>query len=563
LNEALRVIRRVAGEALQTDGDTIRIVPGRVVLDLEEEDAALSGGVLLEGFTVPDAPSFEDWVTGERERWRALSLERLVQAAGNAVAEGRLAAGRELAERGVALDPVHEPAVQILIRTLALAGARTSALQAYERFAARLQRDLGAAPATATADLAERIRTDRIVPGAAAAERTMEPAVPLVGAARDCLTSCLSVWRESLEGRPGVAIVRGEAGTGKSRVADEVSARARLDGAVVAVARLVQSDSTADVWAALIRGGLAVAELGGAAPEALAALAAIDPDVGVRFPASRGREPLALTEAIRHAASAVADARPLLLVLDDAHRAEQPLVDALLSVLSRTGSVRLCVLATATTSPTAVALDVLTERVGRDVHGEVTVTRQFDAEDISDLVSWAFPAYDDRQGARLVRRVLADTAGNPFLAVEYVRAVRGGLRVGDADMAAVWPAEMRTLEQTVPADLPETVAAALRLRFTGLSEDAQSVLVAAAVLGEGSACPLLARGADLALDRAEAALDELEWQRWLVSDARGYAFVTRRAREVVLADMVTAGRKRRIRERAASDGATNGTGGLA
>lgn len=51
----------------------------------------------------------------------------------------------------------------------------------------------------------------------------------------------------------------------------------------------------------------------------------------------------------------------------------------------------------------------------------------------------------------------------------------------------------------------------------------------------------------------EQALDELEWERWVVSDPAGYSFVTRLAREVVLSEMVTGGEQRRIRERARID----------
>jgi hypothetical protein len=46
------------------------------------------------------------------------------------------------------------------------------------------------------------------------------------------------------------------------------------------------------------------------------------------------------------------------------------------------------------------------------------------------------------------------------------------------------------------------------------------------------------------------ALDELEWQRWLAADPRGYTFVARLVRDVVGQDMVTPGQRRRLRERA-------------
>jgi hypothetical protein len=44
-----------------------------------------------------------------------------------------------------------------------------------------------------------------------------------------------------------------------------------------------------------------------------------------------------------------------------------------------------------------------------------------------------------------------------------------------------------------------------------------------------------------------AALDELEWGRWLESDARGYGFVARVVGEIVNRDLVTPGQRRRLR----------------
>src|SRR2546425_328312 len=53
----------------------------------------------------------------------------------------------------------------------------------------------------------------------------------------------------------------------------------------------------------------------------------------------------------------------------------------------------------------------------------------------------------------------------------------------------------------------------------------------------------------------DAALDELEWQRWLAAEPRGYALVARIVRDVVERDMVTEGQRQRIL--AAIDGAAH------
>jgi hypothetical protein len=70
------------------------------------------------------------------------------------------------------------------------------------------------------------------------------------------------------------------------------------------------------------------------------------------------------------------------------------------------------------------------------------------------------------------------------------------------------------------------------------------------VLPDRVAESLGGRAVTLATDDVRAALDELEWQRWIASDARGYAFVARIVKDIIAQDMLTPGQKRRILESA-------------
>jgi hypothetical protein len=145
--------------------------------------------------------------------------------------------------------------------------------------------------------------------------------------------------------------------------------------------------------------------------------------------------------------------------------------------------------------------------------------------------------------------VLADSAGLPLFIVELLHAVAGGL-----DLTAVgdgWPAPFRTLDDTRPGDLPDAIVAAIRVGFRRLSANAQRVLATASVLDDRAPADQLACVTQLALETTHAALDELEWGRWLIAEARGYTFVARIVREVIGADMLTPGQRQRIAERAA------------
>ena len=149
---------------------------------------------------------------------------------------------------------------------------------------------------------------------------------------------------------------------------------------------------------------------------------------------------------------------------------------------------------------------------------------------------------------RVVRRVRTDSAGFPLLAVELLSAVAHGLDLEKE--AAAWPEPLRTLSQSFPGDLPDSVVAAVRIGFRRLSPEAQQVLAAAAVMGDRNTEAALGGASGLEPSHVAAALDELEWQRWLEADARGYAFVARVAGQVVARDMVTPGQCARLRARA-------------
>jgi len=96
------------------------------------------------------------------------------------------------------------------------------------------------------------------------------------------------------------------------------------------------------------------------------------------------------------------------------------------------------------------------------------------------------------------------------------------------------------------------VVAAIRIGFRRLSKDAQTALAAASVLGERADAAALGRATGIEGKRLTGALDELEWQRWLAADGRGYSFAARIARDVIARDMLTPGQRQRILDAAAA-----------
>lgn len=550
LNEALRELRRSAGNgAFQSDNTQVRIATDAVQIDtdtLEELAAAgdyagataLVKGEFLEGFSVRGASDFDSWLATEREHWRRRSVDVLVRYAEQLLAAGDLAGALDVARRARLLDWRSEAALRVAMRALALAGDRAGALAMYEDFAAGLQRELAAEPDDEARALADRIRRERAPrrPGPPGVHAAGSTHAPLVGRARE-LKTVVAAWIACRSKRCAtVVIIEGDPGTGKTRLAEELSARARLDGAVVAAVRAVEADRS-DAWSGVFgiaRGGLLDAPgAAGASPPMLAQLRGTAP------PASVGR---AFSEVLQ----AVADEQPVLVFVDDANWLDRESLLELGAAARDLARSPVLVLITAGRHPPCAELDELRTRVGRELAGAAVAVGSLTRDNVRELAGRALPSYSAEQLDRLTRRVLADSAGIPLLVVALLAAVAGGLSL-DED-AGAWPEPNRTLYDTLPGDLPDNVVAAIRINFRRLSAAAQDVLVVAAVVGGRVSGPRLGRASGLAAEALAQALDELEWQNWLTAEPRGYAFVAPIVRHVVDRDMVKFGQRQRIRD---------------
>jgi DNA-binding SARP family transcriptional activator len=564
LSEALRVIRRHAGEtSVETTGGQVRLAAGAVEVDVEhleelagaeqwEQAAELIAGEFLEGFSVPGASEFEDWLASEREVWRRRGVDVLVRGADALARSGRTQDASALAGRALSLDPASERALGASLRCLSLLGDRSGALELYEHFVTRLRDSVGGDPGEETLALVERIRRERSLrpeiaagwPGGEAAFRA-----PFEGRAGELGRLLQAVSRSAADRVATVLVLEGESGVGKTRLLEELLARLRLDGFSIATARAVEADQE-EPWSGLLavaRGGLAEAGgIGTAPPEALGAFAGALPAWRERFPGARTETAYPMGRATVEALRAAAEDRPLVLALDDAQWLDRETGYELGAILRDLAATPLTVVLAMVPYPSRPELDELRSRIGRDLAGEAVRLRPLDRAALRRLAERMLPGYERVAIDRITRRVGTDSAGMPLLAVELLRAVALGLDLGTISEA--WPEPMRTLDQTLPGELPDAVVAAIRIGFRRLSPSAQRVLAAASVLGDLVPSSLLEKALSLTPEETTLALDELEWHRWLMAEPRGYSFVARLVRRVVERDMLTPGQRRRVLE---------------
>src|SRR5215216_5623261 len=204
----------------------------------------------MEGFSLRDSPEFDDWQIGEAsalERELASALRRLVELL---VADGEFEQALPRARRWLELDPLHEPAHRELIRLYAWSGERAAALEQYRTCVRTLTRELGVAPLEETATLYEQLNEGGLAPpptakAQAAAPRAAKPGappeLPLVG--REAELAALLDAHASAQPDGGLAVIEGEAGIGKTRLAHELARKARGGGAVVLATRCHEDEA--------------------------------------------------------------------------------------------------------------------------------------------------------------------------------------------------------------------------------------------------------------------------------------------------------------------------------
>ena len=219
-----------------------------------EEAAALYRGDFMAGLLLRDSPDFDDWqmlTSQQLQRTLAMVLETLVR---HCSASQELERAITHARRWSSLDPMHEAAHRSLMDLYARSGQRSAALRQYRDCVRILESELGVPPLAETTAVYDAIKENRLDPvrpdssdgGGAAivtqvAQEETTADFPFVGRS-DELKQVLRRYG-SLGSDGHLSIVEGEMGIGKTRLAKEVAAQVRSQGATVLRLRCYEGES--------------------------------------------------------------------------------------------------------------------------------------------------------------------------------------------------------------------------------------------------------------------------------------------------------------------------------
>ncbi|MGH2749656.1 MAG: ATP-binding protein [Actinomycetota bacterium] len=479
-------------------------------LPLLERAVDLYRGDFLAGFSLRDSVAFEDWQYYQAESYKRLmatALERTVECLSM---NRRFSEAIEHAHRWLSLDPLHEPAHRKLMLLYSWNDQRAVALKQYRQCVALLDRELGVSPLEETTELYRRITEGRgtvvepavLQPEPAAPARgdvVASPTVPLVG--RDDELQALSRVHESIQSAGRIVVIEGEAGIGKSRLAEEFLARARRAGSFTATAHC-HSEETRLAFGAvteLMRNALEaragewladvprhwLSECARLLPE----LVALDLEIATPSPLDAPGAQARFFEGIASFLAAACAGSPCgVLVVDDLHWTDESSMEALLYLASRLEGRPLLLLATVR-SEEQVGGQRARHLLASDRAGatEALVLDRLTRAEVGRLVTAV-----REQDAPLSDRLFEETEGLPFFLVEYLAAIEGGADPGSPSWSP-------------PSGVRELIAS----RLDRLNETSLQVLTTAAVIGRTFDFETVREAGGRSEDETVAALDEL------------------------------------------------------
>ncbi len=509
-----------------------------------EDAVALYRGDFLSDFYLPDSAPFEEWAAGQRADLRRQAIEAYDSLVQQLIRQEAYEAAQIYAQQQLVLDPLHERGHRHLMEILVRRGQRSAALAQFDVCRQQLNQELGVEPEAETLRLYEELKHGRFTPIPPAPIPTwpglipQAPAEPVRFVARDAELERLNAALErAAAGQGGVHFVTGEPGSGKTALLAEFTRRALTQNAELLavwgqcsaftgqgdpyfpflnVIRMVVGEAEAPVTAGVGNDQLmprlwqqlpatvdAVLDQGqeligrffsgqtlmrfarqhsGVAPDRLKQLETLLPQLAARPPQQQAPQ-AALFEQFSQVLRALAQSRPLLLIVDDLHWIDPGSVSLLFHLGLRLAHSRILLLGAY--RPEEVALprkgeahplpDVVGElqRAYGDVHIDLMRST---GSDFVDAWLDSEPNHLSREFRTFLQR---RTSGNPLFTTELLRGMqlRGEIQ---RDSQGCW-VEGSNLNWR---NLPARIEAVIARHISHLSPPCREALSVASVEGE-------------------------------------------------------------------------------
>jgi DNA-binding SARP family transcriptional activator len=472
----------------------------------------------MAGFSLRDSVTFDDWQYYQAESLRtslANSLESLCWAHGNT---GNYDLALAYAKRWLSLDPLREAAHCQLMQLYAWTGQRNAALRQYQDCVRILDQELGVTPLEETTQLFQAIRDNRLkkpprqspprqpqIPGllnTPEIEKSATAMYPLVG--RDSEWETLRIAYHASRPHGRICFLEGEAGIGKTRLAEEFLAFVRQSGARTFLARCYEGETDL-AYGPFLSGfqGLLNYSRPGREPQdqdwlheiprhwlseasrLLPEINSLVPDLPISTPLDGPGAQVRFYEGLRQVLrGALAGDPPGVLFVDDLHWADAASLDLLTYLSRRLSDMPIFILATARDdlSQGRERLGHLHAEAVRTAGGECFHLNRLSPSDTAELlrsVELPPPRVDGQSSSIITNssslilhssisdRLYQESEGLPLIAVQYLQVLtQGGVQL----LESAWAT-------------PGSVQVVLRSRLVDLDDTACQLLTTAAAIG--------------------------------------------------------------------------------
>src|SRR5262245_38506973 len=464
LRQSLSAIRRILSPfhpgIVVVEGDRVTLDRSAIDVDIAQferlaslespkelqQAAALYVGDLLDGFDVSEDP-FEEWLRSERARLRESAVHVLTRLVPHQARSGSPESAIQFAGRLLALDPLREETHRTLMRLYARQGRLGDALRQYQACVNVLRRDLGVDPAEETRRVYREIvpRRRPIVSTqlrAHARAEARESGGRLLGSAshiplinrQEELALLREALGKALARRGGTAVILGEAGVGKTRLAEELVREMQRRGGRVLTGHAYETERALPFapWVDVLRAGLRLYDEEFAPrpnPVWQGELAKLLPELGEPRTAAVGGNPTRVFEAVSHFLRELVSSRPLLLVLENLQWADETSLRLFAFLVRRIDAWPLLMVGIVRREElgeSTVLRRLLQETDERSSLRKVPVGALSRADTAALVRALAGRDIDAPAAVRLANQVWLLSEGNPFMVVESMRALESG-----------------------------------------------------------------------------------------------------------------------------------------
>ncbi len=331
------------------------------------------------------------------------------------------------------------------------------------------------------------------------------------------------LWKEAGAGERRVALLGGEPGIGKTRLAAELAGEVHRQGALVLAGRCDEDLGVPyQPFVEALRhyvanaGAPRLGRHGGELARILPELTHLVTGLPEPLRSDPETERYRLFDAVASWLADVSTETPLLLILDDIQWAAKPTLLLLRHALRATGPARVLVVATYRDTDVGRGhpLTDLLADLRRGGGSQRLPVTGLDAAGVAAFIEAAAGHGLDEDGEDLARAVWAETEGNPFFMVEVMRHL--------AETGVLERREGRWFVSSVldEVGIPEGVRDVVGRRLSRMSEAANQALTVAAVVGSEFEPAIVAAAAGMAEDDLLTGIDEAVAAR-LVVEVRG------------------------------------------